>query len=461
MFLNDVFFLLVSRFVGLTVRRSAFWVDLSSLGGFCLFLFVSVLCLDCFLSFSFLQRAAFSERRSVLSKFVCETKYAVSKDRLRSDFESFLSQRSSLPPPLGTASCLELASPTDVLRFLHDRDSRGRTAVHSFDCPHFGLAGKFDCLCVRHLAAGTVDSYVGQIRAAFNHIGRVDKYSPDNPRANPCDSHLVKDWVRACEKEQRRHRVPVSQSRPTFSVHLRLLVMAIGVRLASLSPPPPLFPDRFLLLRDRCFFLIQWFCGDRAGDLGNALGKEVVRLECGSLLFNHTVGKQIRQSEGQLLVVPPVPEDPELCPVAAFEVYTSACVSGGLDLRLGFLFPPTVAPRHLSVRDAPFTSSAATKRLRLYLPDEGLTAHGSRAGCAITLSMLGASQEAVMEHCRWATARVCRHYTKIEKIRRLDSSARLLQNAVTSSSSDVPSDADSAALLYDLLNSGLHQESAL
>ena len=306
---------------------------------------------------------------------------------------------------------------------------------------------------------------MGKLRACFNRVGRVDKYSPDNPRANPCDSRVVKDWIRACEKEQRRHRVPINQARPTFSLHMRLLVKEIDYRLASLPSSSSLFPDRFMLLRDRCFFLVQWFSGDRAGDLGNSLGKEVVRLECGSLLFNHTVGKQIRQSDGHLLVVPPVPECSDLCPVTAFDAYTAACITERVDLKAGFLFPPTLKPLHLAIRNAPFSSAAATKRLRVYLPDEGLTAHGSRAGCAITLSMLGASLETVMEHCRWATARVCRHYTKLETIRRLDGSARLLQHAVSSGSSDgpadSPSDADSAALLYDLLNTGLIQESAL
>ena len=74
--------------------------------------------------------------------------------------------------------------------------------------------------------------------------------------------------------------------------------------------------------------------------------------------------------------------------------------------------------------------------------------------------MLGASHQTVMEHCRWATARVCSHYTKLDKIRRLDSSARLLQQGV-SAGSDVPSDADSAAILYELLNSGLSQSPAI
>ena len=128
---------------------------------------------------------------------------------------------------------------------------------------------------------------------------------------------------------------------------------------------------------------------------------------------------------------------------------------------MGYLFPPNLSPLHTSVRNAPFSSDAATERLRLYLPVESLTAHGSRAGCAITLSMLGATREAVMEHCRWATAKVCRHYAKLEKVRRLDVSARLLRRAVVSDSSDTPPDADSAGFLYELLNSGLSQEPAL
>ena len=73
--------------------------------------------------------------------------------------------------------------------------------------------------------------------------------------------------------------------------------------------------------------------------------------------------------------------------------------------------------------------------------------------------MLGASKEAVMEHCRWASAEVCRHYTKLERIRRLDSSARVLQSGVLLSKG--VSDTDSAAHLYELLNSGFTQTSAL
>ena len=58
-----------------------------------------------------------------------------------------------------------------------------------------------------------------------------------------------------------------------------------------------------------------------------------------------------------------------------------------------------------------------------------------------------------------ATAEVCRHCTKLEKVRRLDSSARLLQSGVSVSGG--VSDADSAAFLYDLLVSGLSRSPAI
>ena len=399
-----------------------------------------------------LQKRAFDARHASLRQYVSGTSYGKRKESLRQDLVKFLSDRASGPPASATAPTLESATPTDIIRFLFFRDQRGRTTVHALDCPHAGKPGLFDCPCPVRLAAGTVDSYIGMIRAIFNSIGRrgVD---------NPCDSEEVKGWLKACEVEQRRHRVPIKQAQPIFSTHLRLLVNEIQLRLARMSPAEPFFPERFLLYRDWAFFTVQWFCGDRASDLGNALGREVVRLEDGSLLFNHTVGKTIREAGGQLLVVPMIPSEPSLCPVAAVDRYVSACKSESVDLAKGFLFPPTASPHHLSIRDAPLSSNAATKRLRNYLPDSSLTAHGARAGCAITLFMLGATKDNVMEHCRWATEQVCRHYTRIEKVKRLDASAGILRAGV--SASGEISEADSAAFLYELLNSGIDQSPAI
>ena len=59
----------------------------------------------------------------------------------------------------------EGASPEDVVKFLIDRDSRWKTQVHILGCRFVGKRGLQECGCKRHLAAGTVDSYIGQLRA--------------------------------------------------------------------------------------------------------------------------------------------------------------------------------------------------------------------------------------------------------------------------------------------------------
>ena len=414
---------------------------------------VPLVCMACLISLYLLslQHLAFKRRHAELRKYVAETPYVEKKDRLCSSLEDFLRARAVPGASWATAPSLELATPNDVVRFLCSRDSAGRTQVHGLSCANFGLGGVKDCGCPRHLAAGTVDSYIGMLRAGFNDLGR-------RGAANPCDSRVVKDWLSAYRKEQLRHHVPVKQARPVFSTHIRLLVKEIDFRLATLLDGEPFFPQRFTLLRDRAFFLAQWFSGDRAGDLGRALAREVVRLDNGSLLFRHTAGKTVRESS-QLLVIPHISDEPAICPVLAFDTYVSACKAAGVDLLRGHLFPPTAAPRHTSIRDAPLTSDAATRRLRLYLPDENLSAHGSRAGCAVTLLMLGATRESVMEHCRWASAQVCLHYTRLERVRSLDTSASVLKAGV--STSDGVSEADSAAYLYELLNSGLLQTPAI
>ena len=267
--------------------------------------------------------------------------------------------------------------------------------------------------------------------------------------------------MKAAFKEQRIARVTPRQAPPIFSTHLRLLAADISRRIALLPASASLFPDKFCLFRDRCFFLIQWFAGDRAGDLGNAIGKEVSRHSTGALILKHTIGKTIRQSGSQILVVPHVPEDPLVCPVRAFEEYSQVCSTGGLDLKQGYLFPPLQKPHRDSVRNAPFTSDNATKRIRLYLSDDILpdvSAHGARAGCAATLLLLGASKDDVMDHCRWASERVCNQYHQLQKVSRVQGSAQLLRDGIIASGEK---SSDGVAAFYASLNDGAHQTAAL
>ena len=80
-------------------------------------------------------------------------------------------------------------------------------------------------------------------------------------------------------------------------------------------------------------------------------------------------------------------------------------------------------------------------------------------GNPLTLLLLGASPDEVKGHCRWASDRVFRHYTKLHKVSRLSGSAALLRDGISSDDSGT-SLADDAALFYQSMNSGQMQSRA-
>ena len=76
----------------------------------------------------------------------------------------------------------------DIVKFI-SKDKSGRTVVHSLSC------SKRDCSCPKRLAAGSVDSTLGRLRAIFNKLGRAND---SNPVAHP----LVKDYFKFVREEQ-------------------------------------------------------------------------------------------------------------------------------------------------------------------------------------------------------------------------------------------------------------------
>jgi hypothetical protein len=204
---------------------------------------------------------------------VDDTSYGKQKSNLVRDFEVFLSANHL--QGMDTASSSATACPSDVTKFLVARESKGHTQVHVDGCPLLGLHGLMDCGCPLHLAAGTVDSMIGKLRAHFNFVGRPDSWWVGSPPANPCNSPHVKNFLKGVGKEQRAAHVSPKQSPPIFSDTLRLVSAKIRGRL---STPGLSVISRFVLLRDRAFFLALWWVGDRAGDLGLSKGVEVTVL---------------------------------------------------------------------------------------------------------------------------------------------------------------------------------------
>ena len=82
-----------------------------------------------------------------------------------------------------------------------------------------------------------------------------------------------------------------------------------------------------------------------------------------------------------------------------------------------FSAPPTIRVLSLLPR---FSAPPISNRLKKYLAalklDEGETAHSFRAGCSITLSLLGASDAEVGSHVGWRNLATAKYYTQIDAV---------------------------------------------
>lgn len=116
-------------------------------------------CLEITKVFCF-QFDAFKKRMEVLNSHVEGSNYGLQKSALVNDFQEFLQNRCGKSLKVSSRE-LNNADPEDVVKFLVDRDSRGRTQAHGRGCKFLGARGIRECGCAVTLAEGTVDSYIG------------------------------------------------------------------------------------------------------------------------------------------------------------------------------------------------------------------------------------------------------------------------------------------------------------
>ena len=108
--------------------------------------------------------------------------YQKQKSSLEQQLSGFLA---SLSPPKSMSS----ASAEDIVKFLISKDKAGRTLVHAKTCD------RKVCKCPRHLAAGSVDSLIGKLRAIYNKLGRFG-------HVNPVSHSLIKEYLKFTREEQ-------------------------------------------------------------------------------------------------------------------------------------------------------------------------------------------------------------------------------------------------------------------
>ncbi|CAG2246538.1 unnamed protein product [Mytilus edulis] len=368
------------------------------------------------------------ERRlRYLDSLVGSTSYNKKKLSLEKEFEKFLFGGEPV-------KCLKTASPLDVRRFMVMKDSRGKTQVHDLTCEFLGKLGIHSCQCPLRLAAGTVQSMLGQLKAIFESNGRGSEWNEITKIGNPVCSPEVDKYLHAIQFEQSKSHVVQKQAKPLFLDKLR----SISVHIDDLLLDPVLkSSERFIFLRDQAFFKVQYFSGDRANDLGLCISQEVKLLPNGDgFLFSHTVGKTLgkgKVNEFSILRF----DDTLICPVKALERYVEGARALGVDLRFGYLFR-TLSKNRKDVTDNPVSSNAMYDRLRKYLKKldiyDGETPHGIRGACAITLALSGGSTSDVMQHIGWSSSSSYQRYSRLSSMVGRGSVSSIMANTGVSES---------------------------
>ena len=335
------------------------------------------------------------------------TSYSKQKDTLRKELEAFLS---ALPGHVSLAT----VSPRDICRFLIFKDKDGRTQIHHNGCQFLGQRGKHTCACLLRLSYNTVDSYIGKLGSIFHAIGRDGELDKRLGLGNPAADKFVKDYLRVVTAEQLRARITPRQATPFFVDKLTQLSLFLERRLAQCVTPL----QSFITARDQAYFKTAFFSGDRPGDLGQVKVAEILRFpNDDGFLFNHIWGKTLRDGNQNVFGFRRNPQS-VICPIRGIEHYVDVARRMQVDLTRGYLFRP--ATPNGGILDAPFTSTTAEARLKLYLKgmgqDDGEILHGFRSGCAIPLALSGVELTEIMDHIGWNRRHTALHYLQLAKV---------------------------------------------
>ena len=123
--------------------------------------------------------------------------------------------------------------------------------------------------------------------------------------------------------------------------------------------------NKYILVRDATFFVVDFFTGDRASDLGRLLANQVFRLkDRKGFLRKFTLTKTFRGGTSCPFVLEPFTNN-EVYPVPWIEYYLSVCHFLSIELAGGYMFRTT--DRRKVVGSRPFLGSAVNNRLRKHL----------------------------------------------------------------------------------------------
>lgn len=127
---------------------------------------------------------------------------------------------------------------------------------------HAPACSRVMCQCPRRLAAGTIDAVLGKLRSIFNGLGRLDQ-------ANPIVHPRIKEYLKFVRYEQAGVAVTPSEAVPFFFVKFQKLVAYLREKIINSQSLSRI--KKYVLVRDATFFVVDFFTGNRASDLGRLL----------------------------------------------------------------------------------------------------------------------------------------------------------------------------------------------
>ena len=163
-------------------------------------------------------------------------------------------------PPRDISSCTS----EEIVKILISKNKSGKTVLHSQSC------SEVPCNCPTRFAAGSVDCLLGKLRAIFNNLGRLHD-------SNPVAHTRVKEYLKFIREEQAGKAILPSQADPLFFVKFSKLIAFLRRSIEASAHLSVV--DKYILVRDATFFVVDSFTGDRASDLGRLLANQVFRLK--------------------------------------------------------------------------------------------------------------------------------------------------------------------------------------
>lgn len=150
---------------------------------------------------------AINDRITHLDNLLEATTYSKQKDTLKKDLCVFLLK-------LSPSKILSNALPGDLRKFLIFKENKGRTLLHTPHCNFRGMPGNRTCGCPKTMAAKSVDSLIGRLRAIFRDMERTGDWNPVTGTGNPASSPILKRHLKSVQIEQAAAEVTTKQATP-------------------------------------------------------------------------------------------------------------------------------------------------------------------------------------------------------------------------------------------------------